>query len=97
MNDAWFFLMKIKTAARRCLRNEFISNAVNRQQMLRLICGIAQLLSQLNNDLVERRPSASNSENIRIEVSDVFSSCETLLTKSIFFARQRELALHVSN
>src|SRR5688572_30671983 len=30
----------------------------------------------------ETRPSASNSENIRIEVSGVLSSCETLLTKS---------------
>ena len=30
------------------------------------------------------RPSASNSENMRMEVSGVFNSCETLPTKSVF-------------
>ena len=35
------------------------------------------------------RPSASNSENMRIDVSGVFNSCDTLLTKSVFCRASR--------
>ena len=41
-----------------------------------------------------RRPSASNSENIRIEVSGVFNSCDTLLpnAKSVFWRASGQAA-----